>query len=112
MPCGIPGTPPCKVSVDDSGMPPDGGDALKSESDGIDPERQSLLDKFDEISEWSLGDWSWTFSLPTGCTPVDMFLGVEVNPCLWIDEIHDLMSVVWLLAGISGLFVIFSRAFE
>jgi hypothetical protein len=112
MPCGIAGTPPCAVKVDDSGMPPDGGNALKQETDDVDPQKTSILDKLGEIEEWDLGEWSWTFQLPTGCTPLPMFLGVEINPCQWQEEIHDVMTVVWLLTGITGCFVIFSRAFQ
>lgn len=112
MPCGIAGTPPCAVKVDDSGMPPDGGNALKKETGDIDPQKTSILDKLGEIEEWDLGEWSWTFQLPTGCTPLPMFLGVEINPCQWQEEIHDVMTVIWLLTGIAGCFVIFSRAFQ
>lgn len=112
MPCGIAGTPPCAVKVDDSGMPPDGGNALKQETGDIDPQKTSILDKLGEIEEWDLGEWSWTFQLPTGCTPLPMFLGVEINPCQWQEEIHDVMTVIWLLTGITGCFVIFSRAFQ
>lgn len=112
MPCGVPGTPPCAVKVDDSGMPPDGGNALKQETGDIDPQKTTVLDKLAEIDEWELGDWTWTFQLPTGCTPLPMFLGVEVNPCQWQAEVHDVMTVIWLLTGITGCFVIFSRAFQ
>lgn len=112
MPCGVPGTPPCAVKVDDSGMPPDGGNALKQETGDIDPQKTTVLDKLGEIDEWELGDWTWTFQLPTGCTPLPMFLGVEVNPCQWQAEVHDVMTVIWLLTGITGCFVIFSRAFQ
>lgn len=112
MPCGVAGTPPCEVRLDQSGMPPDGGRPFDQASGDVDPQRDSLLSKLSEIEDFELGDWTWTFQLPTGCTALTMFLGVEVNPCTWQAEIHDIMSVIWILTGIAGAFVIFSRAFQ
>lgn len=112
MPCGVGSAPPCAVKIDESGTPPptDGDNSQNESGDAADAGKNQILDKIEELEDWSLPGWSWTFSLPTGCTPLPMFLGVVVDPCQWIDEIHSIMSVIWVLTGIAGMFVIFAKA--
>lgn len=112
MPCGVGSAPPCAVKIDESGTPPptDGDNSQNESGDAADAGKNQILYKIDELKGWTLPGWSWTFSLPTGCTPLPMFLGVVVDPCQWIDEIHSIMSVIWVLTGIAGMFVIFAKA--
>lgn len=112
MPCGVGSAPPCAVKIDESGTPPptDGDNSQNESGDAAEAGKNQILDKIEELEDWTLPGWSWTFSLPTGCTPLPMFLGVVVDPCQWIDEIHSIMSVIWVLTGIAGMFVIFSKA--
>lgn len=113
QPCGGPGQPICAVKVDETGTPSassaDG--YFNGPSSGLDAQKGILDGLLGDILDWDIGSWTWTFQLPTGCTPLEMYEGVVVNPCLWLDEFHSIMSFVWVLTGICGLFVIYSRAF-
>lgn len=113
QPCGGPGQPVCSVKVDETGTPSaasaDG--YFNDPSSGLDAQRGILDGLLGDIADWDIGSWTWTFQLPTGCTPLEMYEGVVVNPCLWLDQFHSIMSFVWVLTGICGLFVIYSRAF-
>lgn len=111
MPCGLVGMPACAVKVDESGTPSDGGTRFDGPGAGVDEQSGILSGLLDTIEEWDIGSWTWTFALPTGCTPLETFLDVVIDPCQWMAEVHDIMSVLWILTGIAGLFVIYSRAF-
>jgi len=96
--CGLPGTPPCKI--DETGTP---GFDDPFESDPKESWFRPLLDLFQD-PDTADTSWSWSFALPTGCTPITVgpFAGqsVEVNLCTYQPMIHDLMSLVWVGATI------------
>lgn len=112
--CGAPPLPACAVKVDETGVPAEGtaagrfGDA-NTNVDGTQSDAEGFLEG---IADITLPSWSWTFSFPTGCTPLVLpaFDDFEIDVCQFQPMIHDLMSVLWVIAGIWGLINLFMRA--
>jgi hypothetical protein len=109
--CGAPPLPSCNVKVDEAGTPGVGDAPGKfSESNAGVDEQKGLLDNLlGDIEDYSIGNWSWTFALPTGCTAFTVYEGVVLDPCAYQETFHDLMSVIWVLTGICAAFVIFEK---
>lgn len=112
MPCGISGSPPCGVKVDESGTPPPPSSPLSQAEDNLDAEKQKVVTAIEENKSLEIGDWTWSFQLPTGCTPItlDMIVPVVLDVCRFQSIIHDLMAMVWAGVGVFGLFSIFRMA--
>jgi hypothetical protein len=108
MPCGVAGSPPCNVKIDETGMPPPPN--LTAQETALDASKDGVLAKITDLQSWTPGEWTWTFSLPTGCAPLPMYLGVTVDVCQWQSVMHNIMGMIWALTGIAGLFAIFNRA--
>lgn len=101
--CGLPGFPPCKI--DESGTPT---------ADSVDPAVQAqgifaaLLACVTTPSSClpELPSFSWAFSLPAGCsaipTPAFSPWLTQVDVCPFQGVIHDLMSLLWVAAGLFG----------
>jgi len=108
--CGLPGTPPCKI--DETGTPKTGS-ISKAE---LDAAKASGLAKITEIGSIQAPAWSWTFSLPTGCTPVTVgpFLSqsVVVDLCQYQSLIHDLAALIWVAFTIWACVGMAGRAFS
>lgn len=110
MPCGVPGTPPCAVAVDETGMPT--ADSLQT--DGPKEAEEDYETWIEGIAAANpFPDISWDFELPTAC-------GVIPTPGLspWIESIdvcqfqpmfHEIMTVVWMLGGLFGAISLFMR---
>lgn len=110
MPCGVPGTPACAVSVDETGMPT--ADEL-----GTDGPK----DAEEEYETWIQGiaaanpfpDINWAFELPTACgvipTPGFAPFIESIDVCQWQPMFHELMTVVWMLGGLFGAISLFMR---
>lgn len=110
MPCGVPGTPPCAVKVDETGVP----DATNVNAD-------RLRDLEEQNADWIEGlvaanpfpDINWAFELPTACgvIPTPAFApavdGIDV--CQFQPMFHELMTVVWMLGGLFGAISLFMR---
>lgn len=45
--------------------------------------------------------WKFSFTFPTGCTPLPVYLGVSLDPCQWQTKIHALMSMLWIFTTIG-----------
>jgi len=108
--CGLPGTPPCKI--DETGTPATGS-ISKTE---VDTAKASGLSKITEIGSIQAPAWSWTFSLPTGCTPVTVgpFLSqsVVVDLCQYQGLIHDLAALIWVAFTVWACVGMAGRAFS
>lgn len=103
-PCGIPGKPPCDVKIDETGTPSDGANRLDDDKTNFNTIRPTFDQAISDIDDISAPDWTWTFALPTGCSPLPMgAFGFEIDICEFQPTIHDLMSLVWVAAGIFGL---------
>lgn len=94
--CGLPNTPPCKI--DENGTPsPE--DPFEDPDSWFDPIRGVVENP--QVADTS---WSWAFALPTGCSvmTVGPFAGqaVSVDLCQYQPMIHDLLSMVWVAAGL------------
>lgn len=110
MPCGVPGSPPCSVKVDETGM---------ATADDVNADR--LKDAEDEFRSWLEGiaaanpfpDIPWDFALPTACgvipTPAFAPAIEEIDICQFQPMFHELMSVVWMLGGLFGAISLFMR---
>lgn len=105
--CGLPGTPPCKIDEEGTPQPPEDDaesifqllvpNCLKNDFRSCFPELPSV---------------NWSFSLPTGCAPIQVPFGQygfsQINLCQWKPMIHDLMSMLWAAAGLFGAISIIS----
>lgn len=110
MPCGVPGTPACAVSVDETGMPT--ADDLATDGP---------KDAEEDYESWIQGiaaanpfpDINWAFELPTACgvipTPAFAPFMESIDVCQWQPMFHELMTVVWMLGGLFGAISLFMR---
>lgn len=114
QPCGGPGQPVCAVKVDETGVPAEGtaeGRFTQAGSD-IDTVKTDAQGAFDDHKNIALPSWTWTFQFPTGCTPLSLgaYGDLSIDVCQWQPIIHDLMSLLWIGAGIWGLIALFRNA--
>lgn len=113
LPCGIPGTPPCAVSVDESGVPPPraNDDVAGLLSSVFAPITDCASDIVACLPAFP--DVSFTIDLPTQCGVIRLeafepFLpGIDL--CPWKSMFHQIMTVLWLGAGIFGAMALISR---
>ena len=113
--CGVPGKPSCSVKVDESGTA--SVDQLIRQVEDMHDYTQTLSGPNGEINQmnddlknmnpgsvFGMNDWSWSFQLPTGCTPLVMAdFNVTIDPCQWQSTIHDLMSMIWIISTFFGV---------
>lgn len=92
--CGLPNTPPCKI--DESGTP----SSVTIPDSAVTASKGTALDKIGELGSVPAPAWSWSFSLPSACSPllVGPFAGVSVDldMCQYQPMFHDLMSLIWI----------------
>lgn len=91
--CGLPGTPKC--AIDETGTPP-APPAIE------DPDVSALTDILGEppVADTS---WSFSFALPSSCSVLSVGIGawtVPVDLCKYQPIIHDILSMVWVAAGV------------
>lgn len=105
--CGLPDTPPCKIDETGTPSPPedDGENRFKSLIPNcLKTDWKTCFPELPEIN--------WSFSLPSGCSPIPVPFGrfgfTEVNICPWQGMIHDIMSMLWAAAGLFGAIGILS----
>lgn len=112
MPCGIPGTPPCSVKVDETGVPtqvPELADPQDLADQSVAP-----IDGVEDPSFWpSLPDVTFDFALPSDCSPLTVpafspFLE-QVDICEFQPMFHSIMSLVWVLGALFGSISLFWR---
>lgn len=110
--CGAPGQPPCRI--DETGTP--SSKDYNAETSALETAKNDILT---EIGKTRTGSgFTWTFALPTGCTPLvinafssEINGGLSIDICEWQPMIHDLMSMLWIAATIFALWGMASRAF-
>lgn len=107
--CGLPNTPPCKIDETGTPVPPED----KAEAD-VESVFRGLFDCISDPASCvpELPDINWSFSLPSYCGPIPTpaFAPVmaTVDICGFQDVFHDLMSMLWVLAGIVGAVRLFT----
>jgi hypothetical protein len=112
LPCGIPGKPACDVKVDETGTPTESVDTFGNSKTGLDTIRPAYDTAITGIEATNAPAWTWSFALPTGCAPINLpAFGFSADVCQFQPTIHDLMSLVWIAAGIFGLLGLLGRAF-
>lgn len=115
MPCGISGKSPCNVKVDETGVNSDSSTVFDSAKSKIDEAEQAAKDALADggpARSIEAPQWSWTFQLPAGCSPYPLEpFGMSVDVCAFQDTIHDLMSLLWVGAGLFGLLGLLRSAF-
>lgn len=104
--CGLPDTPACKI--DESGTPSAPPPDVFGDPDAsLDPLRTIIDQQPLEV------EWTWAFTLPTGCEPFQVPGFEDIFPpldmCQWQPMIHDLMSLIWIATGIWGSLSLVSR---
>lgn len=100
--CGAPGQPRCRI--DESGTPTGVG-ALDGAGQSVDATKDGSVSAIEAARDGDGGAsaWTWTFSLPSGCTPfVVEALDVVLDICEHQEAIHDLMSMVWIISTVFG----------
>jgi len=98
--CGAPGQPVCAVKVNEEGYP-DGKSAFTTSKDAIDKNATDTKTAINGAGTMQAPQWSFSFQLPTGCTPYDTGLrGFVLDPCKYQSMIHDLMSMLWAAATV------------
>lgn len=100
--CGLPWTPACKI--DETGTPQAPTKDPASEVQGVMADLSQCLASPASCLP-TLPDLSWSFELPTGCTAFSVpgFDFMEpLDICQWQPMFHDLMSMIWLAAGLFG----------
>ncbi|MCW5669980.1 MAG: hypothetical protein KIT86_09975 [Hydrogenophaga sp.] len=111
--CGAPPLPACAVKVDETGTPAaaDADSRFAQANTDLGKVQTDANDAFGDHRDISLPGWSWTFSFPTGCTALVLpaFGDLEIDVCQFQPVIHDLMSLLWVIAGIWGLIDLFMR---
>lgn len=105
--CGLPDTPPCKI--DETGTPQAPSDDGQSAFLSLLP--ACLRDDWKTCIP-ELPDINWSFSLPSGCSPIpvpfERYGFSQVNICPYQPVIHDLMSMLWAGAGLFAAIGILS----
>lgn len=98
--CGAPGQPKCRI--DESGTP-SGNGVFDAANRGADETRDGWLAEIAKAKELNSDGWTWTFQLPSGCTPLEL-PGYEMtlDVCRFQPVIHDIMSMVWLICTVMG----------
>lgn len=98
--CGLPGYPPCKI--DETGTP----SSVDVSQEAVNDSKADALEAITGLGNVQAPAWSWTFALPSGCTPIVIgpFAGhsVGVDLCEWQPMIHDIVSLIWIAAAIWG----------
>lgn len=111
FPCGAAGLPSCNVKVDETGVPAAssaGGSFDKGNTDMDKVKTDALAAINDAKEDDDLPPWSWTFQFPAGCAPYPLeVFAMSINICQFQPVIHDLMSFLWLSAGVFGLLALF-----
>lgn len=96
--CGARGQVACKI--DESGTP-DGSGAYDTAEASIGTETDKAKTAVGDAKNVVSPSWTWSFSLPTGCAPIEMpAYGFSLNMCAYQPMIHDIMSMVWLTATV------------
>lgn len=92
--CGAPGQPKCLI--DETGTPSGVGETFTGAKGELDANKTAAQNAISGAQGISAPTWSFTFELPTGCTPYATgIMGFTMNPCTYQSTIHDLMSMVW-----------------
>lgn len=96
--CGAPGQPKCLI--DEEGTP--SGEGAFGDGEGsVQETEEGFLAQIAAAKELQAPPWTWTFELPTGCAPFTMdAFQLTLNVCEWQPMIHDLMSIMWIMASV------------
>lgn len=105
--CGAPGQPKCRI--DETGTP-DGKNALDKSGSDIDQGKDSWISEIAKWQEKTWDDFTWTFQLPSGCTPLSLEgFEMTLDVCQFQPMIHDIMSVLWAAAAVFGCMTLVFR---
>lgn len=95
--CGLPGKPKCLI--DETGTPADKQSTFEGPKSAIAETEVARKAAIDSAQQIQGPQWSFSFQLPVGCTPLVTGLrGVVLDVCQWRGPMHDLMSMVWAAA--------------
>ena len=98
--CGAPGQPKC--SINEAGTP-DGKSAFDSANTGLDQNKDGWLAEISKVKDLTAPGWTWTFQLPSGCSPLDVpAFNLTLDVCRFQPIIHDIMSMLWAIATVMG----------
>lgn len=93
MNCGAPGQPKCRIDESGTG---DGKTAFDSAKSELTDNEAATKNAINGAANITAPTWSFSFQLPTGCTPYQTGIrGFVMNPCAYQSTIHDLMSMIW-----------------
>jgi hypothetical protein len=108
--CGLPNTPPCKI--DESGTP----SSATIDRDAVNTSKGDALEQITDIGAIQAPAWSWSFSLPTSCSALNVgpFAGrtVVVDLCEYQPMIHDIVSLLWAAFTVWACIGMVGRTFS
>lgn len=112
MPCGIAGTPPCAVKVDETGVPTEVAELADTQD--LADQSTAPIDGVEDPSFWpSLPDVTFDFALPTGCVslaiPAFSPYLEQIDVCEFQPMFHSIMELVWILGALFGAIGLFWR---
>lgn len=96
--CGAPGQPKC--AIDEAGTP--SGEGALGEGDGSAASTEAgFLSEIAKAQQLQAPQWTWTFQLPSGCTPLVMeAFTMTIDVCQWQPMVHGLMGIMWIMAAV------------
>lgn len=112
MPCGIAGTPPCAVKVDETGVPTEVAELADTQK--LADQSTAPIDRVEDPSFWpSRPEVTFDFALPTACSPLSIpafapFLE-QIDVCEFQPMFHSIMELVWILGALFGAIGLFWR---
>lgn len=85
------------MKIDETGVPAGAGTSYDSASKAINDSATDTETKINAARDRTDGPaWSFTFALPSGCSPYPVGFGsVVLDVCQYQGTIHDLLSMVW-----------------
>lgn len=100
--CGLPGKPKCLI--DETGTPESAEPQVQPSKGALDSAVDKSRSAIDAVQSIPAPSWSFSFRLPSGCTPfVTGLKGVVLDVCQYQPVIHDLMSMIWAAATAFAL---------
>lgn len=109
-PCGLPGTPACKI--DETGTPTvaTGLQDQKAGNDALDKATDDTKANITAVADPATKDtaWKFSFAFPTNCAPLVAWDGMSFDICRFQPMIHDILSMLWygstvfLVVGMVG----------
>jgi len=108
-----PATPTGPIKIDEAGTPTSAEEPYQVPKTELEQTKTDAITQMTTATDPTTKDtaWKFSFAFPTGCSPIPMYLDVTVDMCQYQGMVHDLMSMVWIIATVFGVIAMFNRTF-